>query len=42
LTFLVRQWGSRAKNDPILVLNAKGGEIKAKSNGSTTTCEFQK
>jgi hypothetical protein len=41
-TFLVRQWGSRAKNDPVLVLNAKGGEIKAKANGSVTTCEFQK
>jgi hypothetical protein len=24
------------------VLNAKGGEIKAKATGSTTTCEFQK
>jgi hypothetical protein len=24
------------------VLNAKGGEIKAKANGSATTCEFQK
>jgi hypothetical protein len=23
-----------AKNDPVLVLNAKGGEIKAKANGS--------
>jgi hypothetical protein len=31
LTFLVRQWGLRANNDPILVLNAKGGEIKAKA-----------
>jgi hypothetical protein len=29
-----------AKNDPVLVLNAKGGQIKAKENGSTTTCEF--
>jgi hypothetical protein len=30
-------WGNgveRAKNDPVLVLNAKGGEIKAKANGS--------
>jgi hypothetical protein len=27
-------WG---KNDPVLVLNAKGGEIKAKANGSATT-----
>jgi hypothetical protein len=26
----------------VLVLNAKGGEIKAKAIGSTTTCEFQK
>jgi hypothetical protein len=24
------------------VLNAKGGEIKAKANGSATTCEFLK
>jgi hypothetical protein len=24
------------------VLSAKGGEIKAKANGSTTTCEFLK
>jgi hypothetical protein len=29
----VRQWGYRAKNDPVLVLKAKGGEIKAKANG---------
>jgi hypothetical protein len=34
LPFLVRQWGYRAKNDPVLVLNAKGGEIKAKATGS--------
>jgi hypothetical protein len=34
------QWGQRAKNDPILMLNAKGGEIKAKANGSAT--EFWK
>jgi hypothetical protein len=27
----VRQWGLRAKNDLVLVLNAKGGEIKAKT-----------
>jgi hypothetical protein len=27
----VRQWGWRAKNDPVLVVNAKGGEIKAKA-----------
>jgi hypothetical protein len=31
---LVRQWGLRAKNFPVLVLNAKGGEIKAKATGS--------
>jgi hypothetical protein len=38
LKILVRQWGSRANNDPVLVLNAKGGEIKAKArNGSATT-----
>jgi hypothetical protein len=28
----VRQWGSKAKNDPVLVLDAKGGEIKGQSN----------
>jgi hypothetical protein len=39
---LVRQWGLRAKNDPVLVLDAKGGEIKAKANGSATTWEFWK
>jgi hypothetical protein len=39
---LVRQWGYRAKNDLVLVLNAKGGEIKAKANGSATTCEISK
>jgi hypothetical protein len=27
----VRQWGLRAKNDPILVLDVKGGEIKGQS-----------
>ena len=27
----MRQLGSRAKNDPVLVLDAKGGEIKAKA-----------
>jgi hypothetical protein len=38
-------WGNGvkgAKNDPILVLNAKGGEIKAKATGSATTWEFLK
>jgi hypothetical protein len=34
----VRQWGLRAKIDSVLVLNAKGGENKAKANGSATTC----
>jgi hypothetical protein len=30
-----------AKIDPVLVLDAKGGENKAKAiNGSATTCEF--
>ena len=28
----MRQWGLRAKNDPVLVLDAKGGEIKAKAS----------
>jgi hypothetical protein len=28
----VRQWGLRAKNDSVLVLDAKGGEIKAKAS----------
>jgi hypothetical protein len=38
LMFLVRQWGLRAKIDPVLVLDAKGGENKAKArNGSATT-----
>jgi hypothetical protein len=38
LKILVRQWGLRANNDLVLVLNAKGGEIKAKArNGSATT-----
>jgi hypothetical protein len=32
--------GLNANNDLVLVLNAKGGEIKAKANGSATTCEF--
>jgi hypothetical protein len=27
----VRQWGLRAKNDLVLVLDAKGGEIKGQS-----------
>jgi hypothetical protein len=40
LTIFVRQWGFRAKIDPVLVLNAKGGENKAKANGSATTCEI--
>jgi hypothetical protein len=30
------------KNDPVLMLDAKGGEIKAKANGSATTWEFWK
>jgi hypothetical protein len=39
----VRQWGLRAKNDPVLVLDAKGREINAKArNGSATTWEFWK
>jgi hypothetical protein len=37
----VRQWGLRAKNDPVLVLDAKGGEVKAKANGSATTENFE-
>jgi hypothetical protein len=41
LKILVRQWGSKAKIDSVLVLDAKGGENKAKAiNGSATTCEF--
>jgi hypothetical protein len=28
----VRQWGLRAKVDPVLVLDAKGGENKGQSN----------
>jgi hypothetical protein len=38
----VRQWGYRAKINPILVLDAKGGENKAKANGSAITCDFFK
>jgi hypothetical protein len=38
LKILVRQWGLRANIDPILVLDAKRGENKAKAiNGSATT-----
>ena len=41
LKILVRQWGSRAKIDPVLVLDAKGEKIRVKQiNGSATTCEF--
>jgi hypothetical protein len=32
LKILVRQWGSWAKIDPVLVLYAKGGENKGQSN----------
>jgi hypothetical protein len=32
LKILVRQWGSWAKIDPVLVLDAKGGENKGQSN----------
>jgi hypothetical protein len=32
----VRQWGFKDTSFSILVLNAKGGEIKAKAAGSTT------
>jgi hypothetical protein len=39
---LVWQWGFKATSFSILVLNVKGGEIKAKPIGSTATCEFQK
>jgi hypothetical protein len=31
LKILVRQWGFRAKIDPVLVLDAKGGENKGQS-----------
>jgi hypothetical protein len=37
----VRQWGYEATKFSVLVLNAKGGEIKAKATGSTAICEFQ-
>jgi hypothetical protein len=38
LKVLVRQWGLRAKIDPVLVLDTKGGENKAKArNGAATT-----
>jgi hypothetical protein len=32
LKILVRQWGSRATIDPVLVLDAKGGENKGHNN----------
>ena len=32
LKILVRQWGSRAKIHPVLVLDAKGGENKGQSD----------
>ena len=32
LKILVRQWGSRAKINPVLVFDAKGGEDKGQSN----------
>ena len=32
ISMLVRQWGSRAKIDPVLVLDAKGGENKGQSD----------
>ena len=32
LKILVRQWGSGAKIDPVLVLDAKGGENKGQSD----------
>ena len=32
LKILVRQWGSWAKIDPVLVLDAEGGENKGQSN----------
>jgi hypothetical protein len=31
--FLVRQWGLRAKNDPVLCLMPKGGKLRPKANG---------
>jgi hypothetical protein len=35
--------GFKGQNDPVLVLDAKGGEVKAKAgNGSATTWEFWK
>jgi hypothetical protein len=38
-------WGNgvkRLNSSSVLVLDAKGGEIKAKATGSATTCEFFK
>jgi hypothetical protein len=32
LNILVKQWGYRAKIDPVLVLDAKGGENKGQSD----------
>jgi hypothetical protein len=43
LKILVRQWDLRAKIDPVLVLDAKGGENKAKArNGSELELLFVK
>jgi hypothetical protein len=42
LVIFVTQWGyKRPNSSSVLVLNAKGGEIKAKATGSAITCEFQ-
>jgi hypothetical protein len=38
----VRQWGFWAKIDPVLVLNAKGGENKAKANDQLPLVKFLK
>jgi hypothetical protein len=42
LQSFMRQWGFKTTSFFILVVNAKGGEIKAKATGSTVTYEFQK
>jgi hypothetical protein len=45
--FLIHNFGAamrflKATSSSIWVLNAKGGEFKAKATGSTSTCEFFK
>jgi hypothetical protein len=40
--FFGKAKGFKATSFSVLVLNAKGGEIKVKATGTATTCEFLK